>query len=440
MSTLDGSILNVALPTIAVDFQCGIPVVAWVVLAYALTVVSLMLVFGAWTERKGYGFAYKFGFLFFLIGSIVCTVATSIEILIAGRVVQAIGSAMFQAVGPGLVTTVFPDQERGKAIGMMVMMVAGGMMAGPPLGGLILQHFPWQVIFAINIPIGLVGLFLTSKYFKMLPIQNATRPLRLHGAIALSIALLSGTLALSLIDDHSLTDFRIWGLAILSLAAFISFFRSESNPDTALIGMDIFRNRQFTTALSAAVLMFIAFAGVMVLIPFYLERVKQFEPQTVGLYLIIFPVLMFIVAPLAGRLSDKIGSRFLTTAGMLILAGGLYLLSELDTTTSEIYIIVSLAATSIGVAVFNTPNSSALMGSVPENRRAITSGILATSRNIGIAVGVALATSLFAFFESAQVTEITDSALLFVESYQSVILVAMVITLVGLPFCLARKR
>ena len=133
MGTLNGSILNVALPTIADDLQCTVDVVAWVVLSYTLTLVSLLLIFGAWTERKGYDFAYKFGFSFFIVGSLLCIMSWSIYSLVFGRVIQAIGASMFQAVGTGMVTEVFPERERGKGIGMMVMMVSAGLMMGPPL-------------------------------------------------------------------------------------------------------------------------------------------------------------------------------------------------------------------------------------------------------------------------------------------------------------------
>ncbi|PWB70225.1 MFS transporter, partial [candidate division GN15 bacterium] len=147
MSTLDGSILNVALPTISESLHASVGLVAWVVLSYALTLIALMLVFGAWTEAKGYAFAYKFGYYFFMVGSLMCALSNSVYLLIIARVVEAVGTAMFAAVGPGMVARVFPDNERGKGMGLMLMMVAAGFMVGPPLGGLILAVFPWQAIF-----------------------------------------------------------------------------------------------------------------------------------------------------------------------------------------------------------------------------------------------------------------------------------------------------
>jgi len=440
MSTLDGSILNVALPTIANQLQCNINVVAWVILAYSLTVVSLMMIFGAWTEKKGYAFAYKFGYSFFIIGSIICALSSSIHFLIFGRVIQAIGSAMFQAVGPGMVTAVFPENERGKGIGLMVMMVSAGMMAGPPLGGFLLQYFPWQSIFIINIPIGLIGMSLALKYFKLLPKPSHFRKMRISGALSISIAMLSGMLALSLIESYSLLDIRVWGLGIISLISLFLFYKFESKPESALIGLDLFKNRTFRSTLIAAILMFVAMAGAIILIPFYLERVKDFEPQTVGMYLMIFPIIMFIVAPLSGKLSDKIGSRLLTTTGMAILAIGLYLLSYLDVETSNNYIILSIIIISSGVAIFNTPNSSAMMGSVDKSKRAVISGIISTSRNIGMALGVAIATSLFAYFQAQNVGDNVDTTINFVSSYQPVVKVSIIIALFALPFCFIRRK
>jgi EmrB/QacA subfamily drug resistance transporter len=439
MGTLDGSIVNVALPTMADDLHCTVDVVAWIVLAYSLTLISLLLVFGAWTERKGYDFAFKFGYCFFITGSFLCVTSWSIYSIIFGRIVQAIGASMFQAVSTGLVTEVFPSNERGKGIGMMVMIVSAGLMAGPSLGGFLLQFFPWQALFVINIPIGLFGLGLTFRYLRLLPPRVVHRKMRLLGALAISVALLSGTFGLSLIANYPLSDIRVWGLGAISLVAFLTFFRFESIPEKALIGLEMFRNRQFTSALAAAILMFISMAGVMILIPFYLERVKQFEPQTVGLYLIIYPVLMFIFAPQAGRLSDKIGSRILTSFGLMTLVCGLYLFSRIGADTANSYLILSIVVMGSGVAIFNTPNSSALMGSVNESQRAITSGILSTSRNIGMSTGVALGTALFAYFQT-RYASLGDASQVFITSYHKVIYTAIVIALLGLPFCLSRKK
>ena len=437
MSTLDGSILNVALPTISESFHASVGLVAWVVLAYSLTLIALMLVFGAWTEAKGYGFAYRIGYYFFIVGSLMCALSNSVYLLIIARVIQAIGTSVFAAIGPGMVSRVFPDKERGKGIGMMLMMVAGGFMVGPPLGGLILAVFPWQAIFLINIPIGIFGLTYVYKYFKVLPPPSEHRKVHMAGAISISAGLTAGIFLVKQLNDHTVPDLFLWLLGVVAVVGIGAFFKFESNPKTALVGFETFRNRLFTMSLVTQLAHFVSTSGVFILIPFYLERVKGFEPKTVGLFLIILPIMMFVIAPLAGRLSDKIGFRVLTTAGMTISALGLVMLSFLQVDSTSFYVAVSLVVCGLGIGTFSTPNSSAMMGSVTPEQRAVVSGILATNRNMGMSLGVALSTALYTHFEVANAA-IADEKGRFVTSYHPVIFVSVAIAVVGVFFCLIR--
>jgi EmrB/QacA subfamily drug resistance transporter len=437
MATLDGSILNVALPTISADLNCSVDTVAWVVLAYSLTLISLMLVFGVWTDRKGYSFGYRFGFYFFIVGSIICAISQTFYLLVFGRVVQAIGTAMFAAIGPGMVTTVFGAKERGKGIGMMVMMVSAGFMVGPPLGGFLLGFFPWQSIFIINIPIGFAGMYMTYRYFKYIPIPETKRPLRINSAVTMSLAMFLLTIGLTFINDYELNDPRIWGTFFIAIVSLMLFFKFERNPSTAIIGLDIFKNRQFTSSLTAMLFMFISNAGILILVPFYLENIMSYQPSQVGLFLIIYPIMMFIFAPLSGWLSDKIGYRILTVSGILILMFGYYMFTQLEIDSSALFIILCLVVVGMGVGIFNTPNSSAFMGSVEEKDRAVTSSILATTRNIGMSVGVALSTTLFAFFQTRYLY-LGDESLAFVESYQIVIFVSIGVAAVSLAASMVR--
>jgi EmrB/QacA subfamily drug resistance transporter len=437
MGTLDGSILNVALPTLADSFGCDIHIVAWVTLAYMLTLISFMMVFGAWTERKGYGFAYRFAYVFFTAGSLLAALSSSIWMLVGARVVQALGASMFQAVGTGMVTTVFPPEERGKGIGLMVMMVSAGLMTGPLIGGLLLSAFPWQSIFVINIPIGLVGLGLTLRYFRNLPAPRPGRKLRLAGAACLSVFLGAGMMALTQISEGGAESVRVLGLGALALAGLAGFVRFESDPDRALIGVRSFRNRQFSISLAAMVTMFVAMSGTLVLIPFYLERVQGLDPGAVGLYLMVLPVMMFIFAPLSGRLSDRIGYRALTTFGVLSMLLGLYLLGRIGIDTTAARVIAGLAAVGCGVGIFNTPNSSAFMGAAGADQRAVASGLLSATRNIGMAAGIALATSLFAWFELRYGGQGSDPQV-FVRSFRQVLHVELAIGAVAVPLCLFR--
>ena len=437
MATLDSSILNVALPTIADEFSVPIDLIAWVVLSYSLTLVSLLMVFGAWSSRKGYKFAYKFGYMFFTIGSIICVFSQLFSILLIGRIIQAIGGAMFQAVGPGMVTEVFPENERGKGMGLMVMAVGLGLLSGPALGGLLLSYWSWQSIFIINIPIGFFGLFLTFRYFKNYIQKLKESKIPIIGSVSVSLVLLSSMLVATLLGDYEFTDPIIIGLLAITLISLIVFLKYESDPEHALIGLDIFKNKQFTSSVIAMFTLFVAISGIMILIPFYLERIKHLEPKTVGLFLMILPVTMIFIAPISGKLSDKIGYRFLTSFGFLMLITGLFLVYQINETTTLEYLLLSLMVIGIGVGIFNTPNSSALMGSVNPIYRPIASGIMATTRNIGISFGIAISTGLFAYFETKYLLEF-DSINSFILSYHNIIFISILVAVFGLPFCLIR--
>jgi len=437
MGTLNGSILNVALPTITRYFGVTVDLVAWVVLAYSLTLVSLMMVFGAWANRKGYAFAYKFGYIFFLAGSVVCSMGWSIYVLIFGRVLQGIGASMLQAIGPGMVTRVFPANERGKGIGMMTMMVASGLMTGPVIGGLLLDLWSWQLIFIINILVGIFGLLFTFKYFKALKTPESEGKMKLAGVISLSVSLLSFMFGIYQVKEFGLSDIRVISAGVVAILTFMIFIKLETNPQKALINLAIFKNRVFSSSVAAMLTLYASMAGVLILIPFYLEQVKHLPPREVGLYLIILPVLMFICAPLSGRLSDKIGYRLLTITGILVHLVGLYFLSRLTEVSTSLYIVLCLVAVGFGNGIFSSPNSSALMGSVDESKRSIASGILGTTRNIGMALGISLATVLFSYYQSQANGQETNS-LVFIYSFQKVIMFAIIVAGLGLPFCLIR--
>ena len=437
MATFDGSVVNVALPTIADYFGASVDLAAWVSLSYSLTLVALIMVFGAWTQSKGYAFGYKTGFGLFILGSLLCSVSWSIYALILSRVIQAAGTAMFAAIGIGLITEVFPENERGKAIGMIVMMVSAGFIIGPIAGGLLLSAFSWHSIFLINIPVGLIGLYMTFVYFKILPPHQSVQKMRWAGALSVSLALVTGIFALGLLKDYSLTNFRICGLGVISILSLVLFAKLESRKETALIGFEIFKNRQFTSSVAAMLAAFSSIAGIMILIPFYLERVKHLEPKQVALYLLIVPITMFIFSPLSGKISDKIGFRFLSSLGIIIVSAGLYYMSRINIGSTTTYVALGLGIIGTGFGIFSTPNSSALMGSVDKSQRAVTSGILATSRNIGISIGVAVCTSLFAFFNQKYST-VGDESAIFVASFHNVLLISTGLSILALPFCLIR--
>ncbi|MCK4373141.1 MAG: MFS transporter, partial [candidate division Zixibacteria bacterium] len=306
------------------------------------------------------------------------------------------------------------------------------------IGGFLLEYFPWQAIFVINLPIGLVALGLSFAFFREFPRPTVTTSVKLAGAAALSVALLSAMLGLSFVDEYPLTDLRVGGCWLVAIVAMSIFFRLESRPEKSLIGLKIFRNRDFTPRLLAMFLTFTGLSGALILVPFFLQDVKGLSPKTVGLYLTLLPITMFVTAPMAGRISDRIGYRWLTTGGMILFAVGLAMFHGYNQSATPMFMASALVFLGIGVGIFNTPNSSALMGAVGQQQRATTSGIISTTRNLGLAVGVAISTGLFAFLRG-KLSGMAESET-FITAFHQVVYVSVALALCSAVISLTRRN
>jgi EmrB/QacA subfamily drug resistance transporter len=400
MATLDSSIVNVSLPTISRELNASIDMVGWIILAYTLAVISLLLYFGALSEKKGFQFSYRYGFLIFMLGSMSCGLSQEIYMLIFSRVVQGVGAAMMMSVGPALITRSFPDNERGRGLSVISMVVSGGLMLGPPLGGFIIGLAGWRWIFFVNVPVSIIGAILTGRFIGDFPITNPDRKIPIPGAVTQAIGLVAMMIAIMLYGKNIInlgTALGILALAIASLGLFIFF---ESRPRTRLIGLDLFNNRVFAFSLLAMFFVFVSLSSVTVLMPFFLERIKELKPEHVGLFLMVIPVFNLPAAPLAGYLADKVQARIVASAGVGIMLVGVYFIRNLTAETSSFEIIRVLAILGFGVGTFMTPNTSSVMGSVVRKRLGIASGMIATTRSLGITFGVSVAVAVFEFFRS----------------------------------------
>jgi len=405
LGTLDSSIVNVSLPSISRDLNTTVDMVGWVVLSYAITIITLLMLFGSISSRKGFQFSYRYGFAIFLLGSLSSGLSPTIYILIIARAFQGIGAALMMSVGPALVTQSFPASERGRSLSVIAMVVSTGLLLGPPLGGFIIGLFGWRWIFFVNIPVCIAGVYFTQKFISDFPILDPERKIPVPGASALALGLLTMMISLMIFSKKVISLPVLIGLLSVAVLFFILFLYFESNPKTQLIGLKIFKNRVFSLSAGAMLMVFIALASVTVLIPFFLEKIWGLQPQEVGLYLMIIPVCILFVAPLAGYLSDKVQARIITTIGIAIMTVGLYLTRELHADSTSFEVIRVLILIGIGMGLFSTPNTSSIMGSVDKEQLGTASGINATIRTLGIAFGVSIAISIFEYFRSHAVKE-----------------------------------
>jgi EmrB/QacA subfamily drug resistance transporter len=417
-----------------------VDLVAWAVLSYAIAVISFLMVFGALSEKKGYCLSYKYGFSIFIISSVLCGLAYNIYFLIFSRAVQGIGAALLIAVGPALLTRSFPPNERGRGLSVIAMVVSVGLMLGPPLGGFIVAAGGWRWIFFVNVPFGLIGIYFTEKYIRDFPIANPRRKIGLPGAFSLSAALLLFMITLSLYSRQVLGFHYLAGLLLLSSIFFFLFLYFEGDPETRLIGLDIFRNRVFTFSGLSMMLVFISLSSVTVLMPFYLEQVKRFEPKDVGLILMIVPVCGFVMAPVAGYLADRIQARIISTIGIIIMAGGIYIVEHLSADSGLYIIITALFVIGVGMGIFSTPNTSSIMGAAKQNQLGAASGILATIRSLGLAFGVSLAIAIFNYYQSLSLRGGSDETAAFISGYRAVYKFIAIATLPAIIFSFVRGK
>jgi EmrB/QacA subfamily drug resistance transporter len=388
MGPIDGSIVNVVLPTIANHFQTDYALVQWVPTIYLLAICSFILIYGRLGDMFGYKRIFLTGLACFSGASLLCGLSRNIWMLIFFRVVQGLTVAMQMALGLAIVTSAFHPRERGKAIGIYATAIALGLMLGPVLGGVIAQFLSWRFVFFINLPIGIIAFFWGLRIIPPADKKPGQR-LDMAGA-ALAFAFLF-SLMLYANRGETLGWFSGWGLVLLLCATFSGwlFVHVERRVAQPMLNLKIFSNRRFSFSCLSSMLNFMGLFTVVFLTPWYLADALQKDVFTVGMVMMAFALLTFFIGPLSGMLSDRIGYRGLGVAGMLIHAAGLVLLSRLGTTADGLDVAWRLVVCGFGAGMFQSPINSAVMGSAPAQFRGIASSLLAVMRNTGMAFGIA---------------------------------------------------
>jgi len=402
MSTLDSSIVNIALPSIMETFGSPLRTTEWVVMSYLLTVTATLLFWGGLSDFWGRRRVYSFGMFVFAAGSLACAGAQAISWLIAARFMQAVGAAMMMATGPAILRDIFPRDQLGRTFGLIGVTVSIGLMSGPALGGFLVQYYSWRSIFLVTVPVGALFSFLA-----ILVIPKGRSGWRLvgfdwYGALCWALALVSGLWALVHISGESWREFGFWlrlGACFLFTYLFIRVERVVSAP---ILPLSLFRERFFSSAVVSAVLSFITLFTVNLLTPFYLERILSLSTSRTGMVMMSVPLATMVVAPVAGRLSDSIGYRYITTAGILLNAVSLMLLALLTAETRPLDVVWRLVLLGCGQAMFLSPNSASILGKVDKLFIGVSSGLLATARNLGMSLGVALAGIIFSLLFSLE--------------------------------------
>ena len=391
MATLDGSIVNVALPAIRGSFGATIGATQAVVAVYLLVLSASLLAAGRLGDVLGRRRVFTAGMLLFTLGSGLCGFAPSLPLLVVARAVQALGAAAMMAMGPAIVTAIFPREHRGRALGAVSSVVAAGLTAGAPVGGTILSFASWHAIFLVNLPVGVAGAIWASR---VLPGERAAAgtDLDLPGAAGLGVALAAAIGALELAPRSGALALALLGVAVVAALLLRGVERRARFP---LLDPEVLGHPVVARGLLAAVLTYAAMFHQTLLSPFFLSEVKGLTQGQLALALTVVPIALMLTSPVSGRLSDRLGPRAPELAGSFLLAAGLAGLAAADASTPMPVIIACQSLEGAGMGFFQPPNNSAVMGSLPPSKLGAGGGVLATARNVGMVLGVATGGAFF---------------------------------------------
>ena len=401
MSSIDGTIVNVALPTLTRDLSTDFATIQWIVLSYLLGLAVLMLSMGRLGDMVGKKKVFTVGLVVFVLGSMLCGLAPDVYWLIGYRFLQSIGAAMMMALGVAIVTETWPARERGMAIGISGGIISLGIAAGPALGGVILQHLDWRWIFFVNIPIGIAALALVLRFVPTLEPKETGERFDFPGALLVGLGLLTLSLSMTSMQRYGLTSpqaLGLLGISILSLAAFVWVERSVRSP---MIDLSLLANPDMSSGLFTGFLTFVAIAAVVLILPFYLELVMGLSQQEVGMLMAVVPIVLGILGPLSGIVSDRVGTRPVSIVGLVLLIIGYLSMTRLTVTSQPLDFVLALLPVGMGMGIFQTPNNTSIMNAAPRTRLGIASGMLSMSRTLGQSTGIALLSTYFAIRLSA---------------------------------------
>ena len=400
IATLDSSIVNIVLPVMAKDLVVSTSSIEWVVASYTLIICGTILLFGKLGDILGKEKIFQLGCVIFTIGSLLCGVSMSFQMLVVCRFIQGLGGAAYMANNHGIITAIFDSKERGKALGILTTAVALGTMIGPPAGGLISSFWKWNYIFLINVPIGFIILILSIKFFPKNVVKRKIYNLDMLGAMLQCSGLILFFGAVIMAQEKGVNNRGII-LALISsvviLGVFIYVERQQKDP---LLKFEIFKNRIFTINLMCAFISFTCIAASTILLPFYFQYTLKLSASITGFIVLISPVVLGVFSPICGTLSDKIGREKMCLIGLLIMSVAFLLLSTLEVNSMAVSAIGFMGTMSLGQAFFQPANNALVMSNCDRDKLGIAGSINSLTRNLGQIAGITLATSILYAFMS----------------------------------------
>lgn len=398
ISTMDSSMINVALPSIMRSFSASLAVTQLIVLIYLSTITITLVLWGHLADIFGRGRIYLLGILIFTVATLGCSLSSSSGQLISIRCVQGIGAAMMMSSGPAIIKTVFPPEQLGRGLGLVGLATSIGLMSGPVISGLLIKYLSWRAVFLVTLPFSL-SVYIVGHFKLGLAKRSSapqfTRKFDWIGFILWAIAII---LFIGLISFNTVMSKTIFGgLSVCMISVIGIFYLYERRVLDPLLPYVLFHRRYFATASVTAALSFAVLFMVILLIPFYLDYVLVLPADKIGMVMLALPSSLVIVSPVAGWLYDHIGARLPTTLGLAVSCLAIVMLGGLHTHSSITLVVLNLAVLGAGQALFLSPNSASILARVEERYVGTSSGILATARNLGMLLGVGISGAVFSF-------------------------------------------
>ncbi|MBA2568540.1 MAG: DHA2 family efflux MFS transporter permease subunit [Actinobacteria bacterium] len=430
MIMLDNTVVNVALPSIGRDFDTGLSELEWVVNGYALTFGVLMLTGGKLADLLGRRRIFIVGLAIFTLASLACGLATSAEFLIGARVVQGVGSALMNPATLSIIIATFPPRQRGMAIGIWAGVSAMALAIGPLLGGLITDHIDWSWVFFINVPVGITGIVVARLVIDESRDSSAVQRLDLPGLAVSAIALFALTYGLIEANQRGWTSPLILSLFVIAAVGIVGFVLLEQRQRVPMLDLSLFRDPTFAGANAVMMLVGLAMFGVFLFVTLYMQNILRYSPTKAGAAFLPMTILIVVLAPIAGKLSDRIGSRWLMGAGMALVSLSLLLNTRLDAASSFWDILPPLMVGGAGMGLAMTPTTAAAMGSVPVDKAGVGSAVLNSMRQVGGSLGIAILGAIIASYITVEPPDPRAQAQ-FLGGFHTALYVAAAIALVG---------
>ncbi len=430
MSTLSGGIVNIALPTMASEFNVSLENIQLVVSFYLLVLTCLLPVFGKLSDLYSRKWMYLGGFITFGVGALFGALSNSLPMMLVARGVQGIGSSAMMATSQALIAQIFHGPSRGKAFGAIGAVVACGSLAGPAIGGVLIQTWGWKSVFWICIPIAIVGVW---RGIYLIPRFKAHKRLKMDwpGAILYTLTSFVFLYALNTAADKGWGNPLILSAFATSLFLFLVFLRRENSARHPFLELSIFKNRTISYGCVVAMLGYTALFSNSVLLPFYLTDIMHLDPIKIGLLIMPFPVTLAIASAVSGTLNARWPASILTTAGFGLLIISTLMFALIGATPSISYIVLAQLIMGAGSGTFQVPNNNTVVSAAPKGKLGVVASINALCRNVGMIFGIAFSVAIFALVQTWCTKHGQDAQNAFIHAYQAALLMGTACSVVG---------